>query len=316
MYRPDAFLCALLIVLMLLGASSAATGAVLSPGDVLVANDVEVHHYSASGLDLGVFTAGLSNASWMTVDEAGNVYVSEYTGNRVRKFSPLGVNLLTITTSYTPGGVAIGGDGTIYVAHYDAGRIHHYSATGDDLGIFVAYGECANGCGTDFIKFDADGNLYVGDFQPVGRIRLISPTGVDLGNFVTVAGVEGLAFDSSGNLYVSNNLTGIIQKYSPSGADLGPFASPATYGIAFDSLGNLWSSTGSSISGINRIEKFSPTGEDLGGFGVPGRDLAIVPGPVTVDQCKSGGWRTVEFPRIFKNQGDCIGFVNDGRSRF
>ena len=170
--------------------------------------------------------------------------MSEDTGNRVRKFSPSGVNLLTITTTYTPGGIAIGSDGTIYVAHYDAGAIHHYSSAGADLGIFATYAGCATGCGTDFIKFDAAGNLYVGDFQPVGRVRLISPTGVDLGNFITLDQVEGLAFDALGNLYASSSSTGAIRKYSPTGTDLGVFAPAGDgfYGLAFDSEGNLYSS--------------------------------------------------------------------------
>jgi len=66
-----------------------------------------------------------------------------------------------------------------------------------------SYAGCDNGCGTDFIKFDAAGNLYVSDFQPIGRVRLISSAGVDLGDFVTsgiLQGVEGLGFDVSGNL--------------------------------------------------------------------------------------------------------------------
>src|SRR5215831_5377333 len=81
--------------------------------------------------------------------------------------------------AYVPGGIAIGDDGSMYVGHYDAGRISRYSAVGEDLGVFATYAGCANGCGTDFIKFGPDGNLYVGDFQPVPRVRLISPSGDD-----------------------------------------------------------------------------------------------------------------------------------------
>ena len=204
--------------------------------------------------------------------------------------------LLTITTAYTPGGVAIATDGTIYVAHYDAGRIHHYSAAGTDLGVFASYAGCATGCGTDFIKFDAHGNLYVADFQPFGRVRRISPTGSDLGNVVTTnipGGVEGLGFDARGNLYVSNfGNTGdcVLEKFSPSGDDLGPFAAPVCYGFAFDGEGNLYSAA----SG-GPIMKFSPAGEDLGAFGIGGRDLAIVPGPVAVEQCRAR-WKSFTFP--------------------
>lgn len=41
--------------------------------------------------------------------------------------------------------------------------------------------------------------------------------------------------------------------------------------------------------------------------------MPILAGPVTKDECKHGGWETFQFPRTFKNQGDCIQFVNTGK---
>src|SRR5208337_852488 len=42
--------------------------------------------------------------------------------------------------------------------------------------------------------------------------------------------------------------------------------------------------------------------------------LSVLIGPPTnKDQCKDGGWQTFNFPRKFKNQGDCVSFVNNGR---
>jgi len=35
--------------------------------------------------------------------------------------------------------------------------------------------------------------------------------------------------------------------------------------------------------------------------------------PTTKDQCKKDGWKTFNVPRTFKNQGDCIQFVNTGK---
>jgi hypothetical protein len=35
--------------------------------------------------------------------------------------------------------------------------------------------------------------------------------------------------------------------------------------------------------------------------------------PQNKEECKNGGWQTFNTPRIFKNQGDCIQFVNTGR---
>jgi sugar lactone lactonase YvrE len=56
-----------------------------------------------------------------------------------------------------------------------------------------------------------------------------------------VNGPNGLALDSSGNLYVTTN-SNVIRKFSPSGVDLGVFASTGinfAMGLAFDSKGNL-----------------------------------------------------------------------------
>jgi hypothetical protein len=41
-------------------------------------------------------------------------------------------------------------------------------------------------------------------------------------------------------------------------------------------------------------------------------NVAIGP-PTSKDQCKNCGWATFNTPRAFKNQGDCIQFVNTGK---
>ena len=35
--------------------------------------------------------------------------------------------------------------------------------------------------------------------------------------------------------------------------------------------------------------------------------------PTNIDQCKNGGWKTFTIPWEFKNQGDCVSFVNTGK---
>jgi hypothetical protein len=102
MHRVAIFHRATLSMLVVLGLATSPVMAAppISPGDILVADQGTgvVRHYSAIGTDLGAFASGLASPSWITADRKGNVYVSEYGGNRIRKFSPSGVNLLTITT--------------------------------------------------------------------------------------------------------------------------------------------------------------------------------------------------------------------------
>jgi sugar lactone lactonase YvrE len=90
-----------------------------------------------------------------------------------------------------------------------------------------------------------------------------------------------MAFDGAGNLYVTNQNDGTIHKFSPTGADLGTFAtgSGAPDGLAIDSAGNVYQSR--YLDGT--IHKYSPTGADLGTFtsGIDGPYyLAFGPSPV------------------------------------
>jgi sugar lactone lactonase YvrE len=78
----------------------------------------------------------------------------------------------------------------------------------------------------------------------------------------------GLAVDRSGNVYVSNFTgsfaTGYVEKFSPTGQDLGAFASGLNEpsDLAIDKSGNVFVVEYLTSS----IRKFSPTGQNLGTF--------------------------------------------------
>lgn len=79
-----------------------------------------------------------------------------------------------------------------------------------------------------------------------------------------VNGPNGVALDSSGNLYVTTNAN-VIRKFSPNGVDLGVFASTGinfAMGMAFDAKGNLYVAN----NGGSTIQRFGPDGTDLGVF--------------------------------------------------
>ena len=87
-----------------------------------------------------------------------------------------------------------------------------------------------------------------------------------------------MAFDQAGNVYVADTESNSVEKYSPTGVDLGVFVSSnlnVPVGLAFDSAGNLYVSN--ALSGFDQfspgyIEEFSPSGADLGVFAVTDED--------------------------------------------
>ncbi len=114
-----------------------------------------------------------------------------------------------------------------------------------------------------------------------------------------LSGPFGLAFDSHGDLYVSNtNGNGnTIAEFGPTGGYLGTFANTGLNsvngGIAFDTVGNLYVLTHSGSQGA--IQEYSPTGAYLGTFATTGSTgvnaswlafapdaLATVPEPSTL----------------------------------
>ena len=321
-------------LLLILGLSpfvNPSSAAAADTGDILVADPGSgaIRRYSATGVELSPFAEGLSSPSWITADQFGNIYVSEHDGRRISKFSATGASLLTFTTftSYQPGGIRVSADGTIvYVADYFGGKVDLYdSASGAFLRQFVATALTA----TDFIAFDASGNLYVtGTDFVIEVVRRFSPTGVALEDLAPgFTGATGMAFDADGNLYVSSSINNIVEKFSPpSGTDQGTFASTASaasaaalMGMAFDASGTLY--VANSGEGLN-ILRSSPTGGDLvvfasAGLGSSPRDLVIMPqvvnppagAPTVKEECKTDGWQSFDF----KTQGDCVQYINTGK---
>ena len=75
----------------------------------------------------------------------------------------------------------------------------------------------------------------------------------------------GSAFDAAGNFYVTDDSTGNISEFSPTGAPMGQFATGLTNpeSLVFDSSGNLY--VGQQTTPY--IAEFSPTGQSLGEIG-------------------------------------------------
>jgi uncharacterized protein (TIGR03437 family) len=232
--------------------------------------------------------AALSGPSAVALDAAGNIYISDFFNERIRKISN-GV----ISTVVGNGARGFSGDGGSAIAAVLNG---------------------ANG-----VTVDASGALYVVDYFN-GRIRKVVN-----GNINTVAGngtatffgdggpatsagmlnIASVALDKSGNLYIADGPNNCIRRVSGGiistfagttvagfSGDGGPAAS-ATFnqpvGIAFDSAGNLYIAD----SGNHRIRKVSNgivttvVGTGTAGFagdnGPATRASLNTPFPITVD---------------------------------
>ena len=230
-------------------------------------NTIEV--FSLRGSDLGTF-ATPPHPTGLVFDDAGNLYVSSDSSAAysILKFAPDGSFTVFANSGLNgPHALVFDTAGSLYVANARSGTIMKFNAEG----VATVFADRHDGLASPIdLAFDTAGNLYASNFyggsKGNGRVLKFTPDGV--GSVFADSGFQGaygLAFDRAGNLYVSNVSNSTIEKFSPTGEDLGVFASTGLnkpLGIMFDRFGNLYACN----QGTSTIEKFSPTGEYLGVF--------------------------------------------------
>ena len=258
-----------------------------------------IRKFDADGKLAGKWTAentevkdGYPNGP-ITVNKAGNVYVSYWTGVSIWRLSSDGKPIVKFQIEapsrkgrFTElGGVAVDSSGKIYAVEsidvdweYGMPSIQKFDAGGK----FLSTWEVPDVAGNKFkypaqIAMDGSGNAYVTDqsshcvhkLDDRGKyIKSWGSKGTGDGQFDTP---EGIAVDKSGNIYVCDRQNSRIQKFDPNGRFLtkwgkqgsgkGEFHFPAA--IALDKKNNVYVAD----SNNNRIQKFTPDGNFLTEWG-------------------------------------------------
>lgn len=146
--------------------------------------------------------AQFNSPGYIIYDHSGNLIISDWSNNRIRKISTSGI-ITTIAGTGAPGSMGDGGPATAAQLYNPAG-----------------------------MAVDGSGNIYFSDYSnqavrkisPSGIITKVAGTGVAAtsgdGGPATAAGIHsphGIAFDTAGNLYISEYWGDRIRMISPSG---------------------------------------------------------------------------------------------------
>jgi DNA-binding beta-propeller fold protein YncE len=226
----------------------------------------------------------------------GRVYVADSVNSTVDVFDPATGALLAQYLApgpdapSEPTGLAFGSNGNLYVAAGGTnGYINEYQGPGGGTpGAFVTQLVAPGAGPSGGLQYPLGmrffgGSLYVADTGNAEIAKIDGTSGVYtqfavFGGGAPITTPEDLAFDSAGNLYVTDATQNAVYEYDSSGAFLGAFV-PGTstltqpIGLGFGPDGNLYVT-----DGAGRVASFDGT------TGNPRADLVSFPGGLTNPQ--------------------------------
>jgi sugar lactone lactonase YvrE len=165
--------------------------------------------YNSNGQG-SIFASGLDAPAALAFDESGNLYVANQGNGTIEKFGTNGVGLVFLSGLSNLGGLTFDSRGNLYVME-DA-TIQKFGTNG--VGSLFATTQSTL-FGADGLAFDSNSNLYAAvDKMLMGTVEEYNTNGANVGFLSAITGEPfGLAFDSGGNLYISE-LGGDILKFN------------------------------------------------------------------------------------------------------
>lgn len=199
-------------------------------------NSTTISEISPSGV-VSTFASDLSSPDTLVFSASGTLYAGNLGNNVIDKVGPPPTNqLIPLGSGFNaPSGIAFDSAGNLYVANANAGTVSKVTPGG-----VVSNWVTGLSSPTDVI-FDAAGNLYICDHGTNALYRVGPSGGSPTTLLTGLSNPLRLAVDAGGNVYVSLYGTGTIAMVTPSGAAVTfATLTQGVCGLAFDSAGNLY----------------------------------------------------------------------------
>ena len=165
----------------------------------------KVWRYQLDGTFVDEFTSlGVAQSIGIDWDSEGNLYVSSYSGDNVRKFDTNGNDLGLFVTSNLSGPTNIWFDanGDLLVSDYDGTAVKRFDSTGSYVNNFIT-----GLGGSEGVDFFSNGNILIGN-GVTHSVKMFDSNGVYIEDFIP---------NGSGGLMTPNAV--VIRKSNPVSVD-------------------------------------------------------------------------------------------------
>jgi len=194
--------------------------------------------YTLAGVAAGTLNPAIpfSTPYVVTGNGVGDVFVSDYSNGRVVEFGPGGSQIATFSAGLgNPGGLALDGQGNLYVVDRSSGNILKFASGGESVIATVA--------GARGLAYE-NGLLYTASSTTGNVVRMATDGSgqTTVASAVGTGDLRGVAFDSAGDLFISDVTGGSIYELASGSTTLKQFASglAGPEYLAIDAAGTLY----------------------------------------------------------------------------
>lgn len=199
--------------------------------------------------DTGAIVRSLPNACTISftqpfdvaVDNAGDVYVTCWPTDGVRRFDAIGISVPFVIAGsgglVSPRGLAFGPGGNLFVASGSGEVLEYDGTTGSFVGVFVDTTGNTGGPIDPYGLVFHQGGLFVASFFPSEVKEFDATTGAFVQTLVSsgaggLSGPSGLAFGPGGDLYVTSRDDDSVKRYDgASGVFIEDFVASGSGGL-------------------------------------------------------------------------------------
>lgn len=206
---------------------------------------------------VSTFTEGTPDDA-IALDSNGNIYCSNYVGDKVFKFTPLGEMTEFVSGLNTPNGLAFNSNDELYVCDGQGNTIYKYDINGNLINSYPVTGHPSG-----IVKSFTDETMIFTEYNgsKINRLEL-DGTVTEISSATALNGPVGIVYDENGALFIGNYANREIYKILENG-EVEFIAEVPTDGGALPNLGFISYGQGflwGTSMGSDKIYKINPNG--------------------------------------------------------